>query len=277
MARIKEDIQELIRRTPFMWPDAVIHAFQSGSAMHGATGNKPADLDIAGVYIQPPEVILGIPQMRENEDGEKRVFDADVQTWKTAGDHARSGDGDIDLSLYSLRKWANMAATGNTTALEFLFVQNALGTGEPTYVWEQYIIGNYKDFISKKAGHHFIAFAKAMLLRINGGATGKHGQRPELEAEFGYDVKGAMHMLRVLGEGIELMRTGRITLPRPEVPFLKDVRNGKYSREEINTMADELFALLEKSTQESALPEELDRVKISKIITEAQLVFWGFH
>jgi predicted nucleotidyltransferase len=274
MARTAEDIFELIRRTPFMWPDNVIHAFQSGSAMHGATGNKPSDLDIAGVYIQPVEMILGIPQKREPSAASgSQWFDADVQTWKTAGDHARSGEGDIDLSLYSLRKWAGMAATGNTTALEFLFVHGA----DPTYIWLEHIVGNYTDFISKKAGHHFIAFAKAMLLRLNGGATGKHGQRPELEAEFGYDVKGAMHMLRVLGEGIELMRTGRITLPRPEVPFLKDVRNGKYSREEINTMADELFALLEKSTQESALPEELDRVKISKIITEAQLVFWGFH
>jgi predicted nucleotidyltransferase len=273
MARTQEDIQELIRRTPFMWPDNVIHAFQSGSAMHGATGNKPSDLDIAGVYIQPPEMILGIPQMRIDENGEKRQFDPDVQTWKTAGDHARSGEGDIDLSLYSLRKWANMAATGNTTALEFLFVRGA----DPTYIWLEHIVGNYTDFISKKAGHHFIAFAKAMLLRLNGGATGKHGQRPELEAEFGYDVKGAMHMLRVLGEGIELMKTGRITLPRPEVPFLKDVRNGRYKREEINTMADDLFALLEKCVQESALPDELDRAKISRIITEAQLVFWGFR
>ena len=114
-----------------------------------------------------------------------------------------------------------------------------------------------------------------MKLRLNGGNTGRHGQRPELEAQFGYDVKGAMHMLRVLGEGIELMKTGRITLPRPEVPFLKDVRNGKYTREEVNTMADELFALLEKSTRESALPDEIDRAKISRIIAATQLDFWG--
>ena len=138
--------------------------------------------------------------------------------------------------------------------LEFLFVQNVLGVTEPTYVWEQYIVRNRDHFLSKKAGHHFIAFAKAMLLRLNGGNTGKHGQRPELEEEFGYDTKGAMHMLRVLGEGIELMRAGLDhTAFVWDVEYLKDVRNGKFTRDEINEVANAAFHVLEELTQKSSL------------------------
>ena len=122
-----QTILDLIKTTPFMWPNSVIHAFFAGSAMHGATGNKPTDIDIAGVYIQPPEWILGISQMRENEDGEKRAFDPDVHVWKNVGDNTKVAAGEIDLNLFSLRKWADMAASGNTTALEFMFVQNGLG------------------------------------------------------------------------------------------------------------------------------------------------------
>jgi predicted nucleotidyltransferase len=254
-----------------MWPDEVIHAFYAGSAMHGATGNKPTDIDIAGVYIQPPEWILGIPQMRVNEDGERRLFDPDVHVWKAVGHNTKVEAGEIDLNLYSLRKWANMAASGNTTALEFLFVD----CGRSLPVWRE-IVAQRTHFLSKKAGHHFIAFAKAMLLRLNGGNTGKHGQRPELEAEFGYDTKGAMHMLRVLGEGLELMDRGEITLPCPEAPFLKDVRNGKFDREEINKIADARFEILEEWTAKAWLPDELDRAKISEIITKAQIEFWGW-
>lgn len=273
-----QTILELIKTTPFLWPDSVIHAFFAGSAMHGATGNKPTDIDIAGVYIQPPEWILGIPQMRLNEDGEKRLFDPDVHVWKAVGHNTKVEAGEIDLNLYSLRKWANMAASGNTTALEFLFVRTSTAmTGlETSYTWVEHILPHTADFISKKAGHHFIAFAKAMLLRLNGGNTGKHGQRPELEAEFGYDTKGAMHMLRVLGEGIELMDRGVITLPCPEAPFLKDVRNGKFEREEINEIANARFEVLEEKTAKSWLPDELDREKISQIITKAQVEFWGW-
>jgi predicted nucleotidyltransferase len=277
MARTTEDILGLIRRTPFMWPDSIIHMFVSGSAMHGATGDKPGDLDIAGVYIQPPEMALGIPQKREIEDGGK-WFDPDTQVWKSAGDHERSGPDDVDVSMYSLRKWAGMAASGNTTALEFLFVKNIIE--RPSIwpcVWEKHIVPNTEHFLSKRAGFHFTAFAAAMRLRLAGGHTGKHGQRPELEAEFGYDVKGAMHMLRVLGEGIELMQTGTITLPCREATFLKDIRRGVYSWKQIEAYADARFQILDEVREKSFLPDEINRAEISRIITEAQLDFWGFE
>jgi len=272
MARTAKEINEVIRATPFMWPDSLIHVFVAGSAMHGATGNKPADLDIAGVYIQPKELVLGISQKRETEDGKSKWFDPDVQIWKPQGHNEKTQAGEADLNLYSLRKWAGMAATGNTTALEFLFVPSLAAT---PHIWDWHIKPNAEHFLCKRAGFHFIAFAEAMKLRLAGGHTGKHGQRPELEAEFGYDVKGAMHMLRVLGEGIELMQTAKITLPRPDVDYLKDVRNGKFAWHEIDDMAHLEFDRLEEEIKKSSLPDELDRAKISKIITKAQLDFWG--
>src|SRR5271163_2123042 len=264
MARTAKEVNEVIRSTPFMWPDSLIHVFVAGSAMHGATGNKPADLDIAGVYIQPKELILGISQKREDEDGNKKWFDPDVQIWKPNGHNEKTQAGEADLNLYSLRKWAGMAATGNTTALEFLFVPSL---AEAPYIWDWHIKPNAQHFLCKRAGFHFIAFAEAMKLRLAGGHTGKHGQRPELEAEFGYDVKGAMHMLRVLGEGIELMDMGFITLPCLEVPFLKDVRNGKFTWAQVAEIADQRFRILEERIPLSFLPDELDRVKVSEVIT----------
>ena len=272
MARTKEDILELIRHTPFMWPDSVIHVFISGSAMHGATGSQPTDTDISGVYIQPVETVLGIPQ--KNEDG--KWFDPDTQVWSSAGDHSKNTADDIDVNLYSLRKWAGMAASGNTTALEFLFVKNMVCETPLEYtVCDKYILPNTQHFISKRAGFHFAAFAEAMKLRLSGGSTGRHGQRPELETEFGYDVKGAMHMLRMLGEGIELMTTGAITLPCPEAAFLKAVRNGELSWAQVDGIADARFSILGECREKSFLPDEIDRAAISRIITDAQIEFWG--
>jgi uncharacterized protein len=277
----KKHILDLLKTSGFLWAESIIHLFISGSGMHGATGNKPTDTDISGVYIQPVEMVLGIPQKREPSAASgSQWFDPDTQVWSSAGDHNKNSADDIDLNLYSLRKWAHMAATGNTTALEFLFVTNMIHDHEasmevnPT-IWDKHIVPNTEHFISKRAGFHFIAFAEAMKLRLSGGNTGKHGQRPELEAEFGYDVKGALHMLRVLGEGIELMNTGLITLPRPEAPFLKDVRNGKFEWKEVEELAKARFRILHEQREKSFLPDELDRAKVSRIITAAQLEFWG--
>jgi predicted nucleotidyltransferase len=268
-----ENLEELIRKTPFMWPDAVIHLFIGGSGMHGARGDRPTDLDLNGVYIQPVELVLGIPQMRTDEDGSRHRFDPDTQVWSTSGDHERNTADDIDMNMYSLRKWANMAATGNTTALEFLFVPNMAAKPD---IWERHVVPNRAAFLSARAGFHFAEFSKSMLKRIKGEGTGKHGQRPELESEFGYDTKAAMHLLRVLGEGIELMEAGKIALPRPEpeLAHLKDVRRGKWSLGEVEAIADNRFAALERARLGSFLPPEIDRRRVSEIITAAQMEFW---
>jgi len=271
---IELQFADIIKKTPFMWPDSIIHLFVGGSGAHGAVGNKPTDLDLNGVYIQPVEFVLGIPQMREDEEGNKKRFDPDTQVWSSSGDHAKNTAGDVDLNLYSLRKWANMAATGNTTALEFLFVENKAPKPD---IWNKHIYLNKDVFLSARAGFHFLEFAKNMLKRLKGEGMGKHGQRPELEQEFGYDVKAAMHVIRVLCEGIELMKHGRITLPRPEVVTLKGIRSGDFKLEEIERMYADLAAELQQAQANSKLPAEIDRAGISRIITEAQKEFWSWH
>src|SRR5208283_3759256 len=270
MARTKEEINELIRSTPFMWPDSVIHVFMGGSAMHGATGNKPADLDILGVYIQPVELVLGISQKSD----EGKWFDPDTQIWKPSGDNARTAAGEADLNLYSLRKWAGMAATGNTTALEFLFIENSAPKPD---IWVKHVEPNRDAFISSRAGFHFLRFSESMLKRIKGEGQGKHGQRPELEHEHGYDTKAAMHLIRVLCEGIELMKYGRITLPRPEVVTLKGIRAGDFSLEGVEKMYADLTAELTAAQAASKLPPEVDRARISRVITAAQVEHWGWQ
>ena len=44
---------------------------------------------------------------------------------------------------------------------------------------------------------------------------------------LGYDPKPAMHMIRGLGECIELFTCGTITYPRPDVDRLLEIRQGK--------------------------------------------------
>jgi len=258
-----------------MWPDSIIHLFVGGSGMHGGIGHKPSDLDLMGVYIQPIELILGITQMRTGDDGLKHVFQPDVQVWSTSKDAVKNNADDVDLNLFSLRKWATMAATGNTNALEFLFVPNTAWNNTNAMIWNEYVVPYTADFISKRAAFHFSEFSKGMLKRLKGGeGTGKHGQRPDLIDEFGYDTKAAMHLIRVLEEGRELMDTGKITLPRENAQLLKRIRSGEFDWPEIEFMYDNRQAALFAAQENSSLPAELDREKISKIITCAQLAFW---
>jgi predicted nucleotidyltransferase len=256
------EIYELIvRETNYPYLGETIHLFIGGSAAHGAKLDNKSDFDLLGVYIPPLEEIVGIRDVEPH------------YVWSTAGDKVRNSPQDIDMNMYSLRKWAKMVTSGNPTAIEFLFMENLAPKG---IVWETFITPNLPVFLSSHAGFHFQKFCEHMLRTMKGEGTGKRGKRPDLITEFGYDTKAAMHLIRVLNEGIELMQTGRITLPRPEKEFLIDIRRGTVSTlRDVEAMARELFAKLEAARLASYLPPTVDMNRVSRIITSAQESVWN--
>jgi predicted nucleotidyltransferase len=254
-----EQLVSAVEQSQFPFLDSLIHLFVGGSELHGAKVKDADDLDIYGVYLEPPELVLGLDKQ-------------DFYVWSTAGNERRNGPDDIDVCLYSLRKWAGLAAKGNPTALHFLFSRNYAPKPEP---WEQ-VLKNREAFLSRQAAHQFRGFAEAQVRRLQGMGTGKKGQRHELIGVHGYDIKAAMHVIRLLNEGIELMRSGTITLPRPEKELLITIRTGNYgSLERVLSLANALFLELEQAEANSELPEKVNRLQISELVSATYLRFWN--
>jgi len=249
---------ELVRLSGFDKTANLIHLFVGGSELHGAKVGQTDDTDIYGIYIEAPEEALGLDS-------------SEHYVWSSAGDERRNGPDDVDVTLYSLRKWGGMAARGNATSLHFLFAEPL---EVPPATWRK-IQGNRNLFLSKDSAQQFIGFADNQFKRITGEkGRGAKGKRPEYECAYGYDTKGAMHGLRLLYECIELMEFGRITLPRPEKERLIEVRSGSWPLERVLEEATRLRQELEKVVSTSSLPEQVDRKAISKFIAEVQLEFW---
>jgi uncharacterized protein len=253
-----DQLVRAVQKSRFPYFDGLIHLFVGGSELHGAKVKNTDDLDIYGVYLEPPELVLGLDKQ-------------DFYVWSTAGNERRNGPDDIDVCLYSLRKWAGLAAKGNPTALHFLFTRNYSPRTEP---WER-VLTCREVFLSRRATVQFRGFADAQVRRLQGIGTGKKGQRHELIGAHGYDIKAAMHVIRLLNEGIELMRSGTITLPRPEKELLIKIRAGEYgSLERVLSLANGLFRELEEAEANSRLPEKVDRARISELVSETYLRFW---
>ena len=107
--------------------------------------------------------------------------------------------------------------------------------------------------------------------RLLGTGTGKHGQRDELTQKYGYDTKAAMHAVRLLGEGFELMETGAVTFPRPDAEKLIEIREGKWSLDRVCAEVSVGIRLLNTAAELSDLPKRPDRDKVSEIVTGAYL------
>lgn len=103
---------------------------------------------------------------------------------------------------------------------------------------------------------------------------GRHGQRPDLIAKYGFDVKFAMHYIRLLGECRELLREHKVTLPRPEKELLIDIRTGKYSQDQVFELGDELTRECEQLLVSSDLPESVSSELLSQQIADAYQYQW---
>src|SRR5579864_3609614 len=248
---------QYVRDSGFSFPDRLIHLFVGGSELHGAKVHGTDDLDIYGVYVEPPEMVLGLESLPHF-------------VWSTAEDDRRNGPNDVDVTLYSLKKWAGLACKGNPTALHFLFADGVMRNR----VW-RHIVTNKDVFLARSCAKQFLGFADDQLKRMTGRkGRGKKGQRPEIEEKYGYDVKAAMHTLRLLHECRELLSNGTITLPRPERDFLIRVRTGKYSVEKVLHFADKLLLECQEAATHSSLPEKIDRGAVSRAVADAYVKAW---
>lgn len=240
-------------------PESLIHLFVGGSQLHGAKVSGYDDLDIYGCYIEPPERILGVLPLQHY------VWSSGSATEKNTAD-------DVDVTTYSLHRWGELIRKGNPAILHYLFAENALSSSD---TWQEFIGSVREQLISKRAANQYLGFAASQRMRLTGErGMGRHGQRPDLIERYGFDVKFAMHYIRLLGECRELLREHKVTLPRPEKALLIEIRTGKYTQEQVFKLGDDLTRECEELLEKSDLRETVDVTILSRQIANAYQFHW---
>ena len=240
----------------FNYQESLIMAYIGGSQVHGAKLGATDDTDWYGLYIPPANKVLGL------EREEHFVF-------TTGGKLGGNGPSDVDVCLYTLIKWAGLAAKGNPSALHFLFAPLEFKTG----TWQR-VAARPEIFLAKSHLKPFLGFADDQLKRLLGQKGQKNIHRDELEKVHGYDTKYAMHVIRLYREAKELLEKGRVTLPRPNPDELIAIRKGKYSLGEIQELGRQVEADALAAQASSPLPDRVDRDAISRLITDVHLQLW---
>lgn len=212
-----------------------------------------------GVCIEPPDCVIGLNQF------EQYIF-------RTQAEGHRSGAGDLDLIIYSLRKFATLAAAGNPTILMPLFAPDA----EIVVINEagRELRDDRAIFLSRQAGERFLGYLSSQRDKMVGGSG--HTNRPELIEKYGFDSKHGYHALRLAIQGAELMATGAITLPMTEAhrEFLLAVRTGGYSKDEVIAQLDLRTEALVRATERSRLPERPDHDAVNAWLIQAHRAWW---
>jgi predicted nucleotidyltransferase len=233
-----------------------------GSTLHGLHNPGTDDRDEMGVCVEPAEYVIGL------RDFEHFVY-------RTQPEGVQSGPGDLDLTIYGLRKYCRLALKGSPTTLLLLFVPRELLLVRTDLGDELQALA--PAFVCRRTGQAFLGYLDAQRRGLVGD---RHAPRTrERSEEHGYDTKYAMHALRIGYQGQELLSTGQITVPVPEPARsrLMQVRAGSIPMDVVLEQLDEAVAQLQRVTQSAHLPDAADNTAVNSFLTRAYQAIWSGH
>lgn len=248
-------------RPPSFLPPNVMYETLMGSLAYGVSGDE-SDRDVYGFAIPPKEDMF--PHLAGEIVGfgtPRKPFDSFHQA-HIHDPEALGGRGVMyDLTIYSIARYFTLCMECNPNAIDSLFTaQECVLT--LTRVGAM-VRDNRTLFLHKGIWTRFKAYAYSQLHKMEGKAP--IGKRVEIREKFGYDVKFAYHVVRLLYECEQLLLFGDLDLRRDR-EHLKAIRRGEVTVEDIRSWASDKERQLEKLYLDSKLPDQPKKGAIRNLL-----------
>ena len=104
----------------------------------------------------------------------------------------------------------------------------------------------------------------------------RNDKRSELEAAHGYDTKHAMHLIRLLRMGKEILTEGIVRVKRPDAQELLEIRNGAMTYDEIIAYAEGMDKELRSlyNSGKSVIQKRVSVKRATEILMNTQETVW---
>ena len=104
----------------------------------------------------------------------------------------------------------------------------------------------------------------------------RNPKRAILEEKYGYDTKNALHLVRLLRMGVEILQTGQVNVKRPDADELLEILDGQWSYEEVLKYAEMMNGRIKILMAKTDLPPEPDFDYAADLLMAIQETIWGF-
>lgn len=204
-----------------------------GSRAYG-TNIPGSDYDEKGIVIIPDmSYYFGFNKFEQKDKG-----------WEDGSDRV----------AYDIRKFFHLALQCNPNIIEVLFV-------EPEQILVETIEGktirSFRDvFLSRRASKTFSGYAMAQMRRLQN----------KIDAGKDVNWKHAMHLIRLLRMGIEIIRDGKVLVKRHDAQSLLKIRNGEVDLADIMNEAHHWLGEIDGMIERSPLPVEPDRESAERLM-----------
>lgn len=273
------------------WEENLILRTLSGSRAHGLA-REGSDTDTRGVCIPPARYLLGLSVFEQHEsDGGDHVTYALAKFVRLA----LAGNPNIMESLFTDEDdllFVNDAGRQLLKARN-LFLSKQVGQRFMGYALDQlkrmqrhhrWLVDppttqpQPSEYGAKESGgryrfpstdqqkaydadlkhwHHYQRWRKE-----------RNPDRALLEERHGYDTKHAMHLIRLLKMGQEVLSQATLIVRRPDADWLLGIRDGVFDYEALVKLAGEMTATLDGLMRASTLPEDPDQTAAESLLIQ---------
>lgn len=105
----------------------------------------------------------------------------------------------------------------------------------------------------------------------------RNKKRQDIEQKYGYDTKHAMHLVRLMRMGLEVLERGEVNVFRPDREELLAIRNGAWEYEKVEAYAEECDKKMDELYKTSFLPKVPKQKQIDELCVDVIKgeVFYG--
>jgi len=261
------------RIQPPKWlPNAVAYETVMGSMAYGVSSDS-SDMDVYGFCLPPKDMIF--PHLT----GEIPGFGRQIARFEQFQQHhivdadALGGAGrEYDLTIFSIVKFFQLAMENNPNIIDSLFtpincVLHSTSIGEM-------VREKRRLFLHKGAWHKFKGYAYSQVHKMDIKTPAEGSKRAANVEQFGFDVKFAYHVVRLLDEVEQILTTGDVDLQRNREQ-LKAIRRGDWTADQVREYFVRKERELETAYAESTLPHTPDEVKIKQLLLDCLEAHFG--
>ena len=246
---------------PSFLVDNTMYLVTMGSMAYGVSTDS-SDNDVYGFCVPPKHIvfphlsgeILGFGKQKERFDQFQKAHMNDEQSNKS-----------YDLTIYNIVKYFQLCMDNNPNMIDSLFVPQHCIIHSTSV--SEIIRDNRHLFLHKGLWHKFKGYAYSQLHKIRSKNREMGSKRKELIEKYGYDVKFAYHVVRLLSQAEQILATGDLNLQeKGRREHMKAIREGQVPLEDIEKWASQKEHDLEKLYHSSSLPWGPDEQKIKDIL-----------
>lgn len=222
------------------------------------TANANSDVDLWGICIPPDEVVFPYEHGYVYGFGKKPI---EYGNWQKH--HVFDEGQEYDINIYNIVRLLDLARQGNPNIIDMISIPDEMVLFETPA--GKYLRQVKECFYSKNMYPKFRGFIKNHKL---GMLQPKNvGRRTGLVDKYGYDIKDAGHCIRCMLGLLDLLTIGEYNI-RKHCDLIRDIRNGKFTYQEVIKLIEYGEVKLEQAILTTTLKEEVTEEEAKTILLE---------